>query len=77
MVKMLQIVSVLALVSASIIFMLCVTQWLQGTPENGQYQELSITERFKQAGSSSRKSDEKTISPLIKQAEVFADFEVS
>jgi len=72
MIRMLQIVSVLALISAGFIIVLCVAQWLQGASEGKQYQELSIAERFKHDSSSSRKSSEKTISPLVKQAEVFA-----
>jgi hypothetical protein len=71
MVRILQAVSALALISAGVVFLLCVANWLQDTPGIEQNQELSIAEKVKKAGSS-RKSSEKTISPLVKQAEAFA-----
>ena len=72
MVRILQTASVLVLISAGVILVLSVAQWLQDPPEIEQYQKLSIAEKFGQAGSSNGKSSQTTISPLVKQAEAFA-----
>ena len=72
MVRALHTFSVLALISAGVVFMLCLAQWLRGGPEIEQNASLSIVEKFSQAGSYSERSSHKTLSPHVKQAEAFA-----
>jgi hypothetical protein len=72
MIRILQAVSVSALISAAILFVLCAANWLQGAPGIEQFEKLTIAEKFRQADSSSRKSSQKTIAPLVRQAEAFA-----
>ncbi len=72
MVRALQTFSVLAVISAGAVFVFLVVQQLQGVPEIGGNLGLPILEKFRQAGSFSDKSIQKTLSPLVKQAEAFA-----
>ena len=72
MVRALHTFSVLTLISAGVVFMLCSAQWLRGGPEIEQNTSLSIVEKFSQAGSNSERSSQKTLSPHVKQAEAFA-----
>lgn len=72
MVRALQTFSVLVLISAGVVFMLSLVQWLRGGPEIEQNPSLSIVEKFSQASDCSEKSSQKTLSPLVKQAKAFA-----
>jgi len=72
MVRALYTFSVLTLISAGVVFMLCLAQWLRGGPEIEQNASLSIAEKFGQAGEYSEKSSQKTLSPHVKQAKAFA-----
>lgn len=72
MVRALQTLGVLALVSAFIVSVLCVVQWLQDSPEIQQDQGLSIVEKFGLAGGGGANSNQTIIPPLVKQAEAFA-----
>ena len=72
MVRALQTFGVLTLISAGVLFVLCLAQWSRGGPEIEQNASLSIAERFGQAGSYSEKSSHKALSPHVKQAEAFA-----
>ena len=70
MIKILQIFSVIALISAGVVFGLCVMEYLQVEPEIEP--EPSILEKFKQSRVQRQKSIQKVSSPLIQQAEAFA-----
>ena len=72
MVRGLDTFSVLALISAGVVFMLCLAQWLRGGPEIEQNASLSIAEKFSQAGGYIKKGSQKALSPHVKQAEAFA-----
>jgi len=72
MIRILQTASVLALVSAGVVLVFCVVQLLQDAPEIEQNPGLSIVEQFRQKGSLGEKNNQKTASPLVKQAEAFA-----
>lgn len=72
MVRALQTFSVLAVIFAGAVFVFLVVPQLQGVPEIGGNLGLPILEKFRQAGSFSDKSGQKTLSPLVKQAEAFA-----
>ncbi len=72
MVKAVRTISVLALISVGLVFVLCVVQQLQGAPEIERNPGLSIVEKFRQAGDLSNKDSHETLSPLVEQAEVFA-----
>jgi len=55
MVRTLQALTVLALISAGAVFVLCAGQWLQGTSASEQIERNlgpPIIERFRQAGDS-------------------------
>jgi hypothetical protein len=71
MIRALQALSIVALVSAGIVSVLCADQWLDRTPNADVRRGLSVVQEFKQAAGRSKKS-EQTVSPLIKQAEAFA-----
>ena len=70
MMKVLQILSVLALISAGIVFGLWVTECFQVEPEIEP--EPSILEKFNQSSTQRQKNIQKVSSPLMQQAEVFA-----
>jgi len=72
MVRMLQALSVLALVCAGIVFALCAAQWLRGTPQIEADSNLSVVEKFRQAGGDGERNTHETLSPLVAQAEAFA-----
>ncbi len=72
MVKALHALSVLALISAGVVFALCVVQQLQGAPEIERNPGLSIIEEFNRASRPSGKNDHETLSPLVEQAKAFA-----
>jgi len=72
MVRALHTFSVLTLISAGVVFMLCLAPRLRGGPEIEQNANLSIVEKFSQAGVYSEKSSHKTLSPHVKQAKAFA-----
>ena len=72
MVRALHTFSVLTLISAGVVFMLCLAQLLRGGSEIEQNASLSIVEKFSQAGGNSEKSSQKTLSPHVKQAKAFA-----
>ena len=72
MVRILKTLSVLSLVSASVVFSLCIIQWRHGSQKIEHNQELPIVEKFSLAGSRSANSSQTIIPPLVKQAEAFA-----
>jgi hypothetical protein len=72
MVRAIQTLSVLALISAGVVFVLCIVQQLQGAPEAGLDLGPPILEKFRQADGPSEKSPQETLSPLVRQAEAFA-----
>jgi len=72
MVRALYTFTVLTLISAGVVFMLCLAQWLRGGSEIEQNASLSIVEKFSQAGGYGGKSSQKTLSPHVKQAKAFA-----
>ena len=74
MVRTLQALTVLAMISAGVVFVLCVVQWLQGASENEEFERNlgpSVLERFRRAGGA-EKSGQETHSALVRQAEAFA-----
>ena len=72
MVRALQVFAVLTLISAGVVFVLCVVQQLQGTSEIEWNPRLSNVEKFIQAGGLSEKSNQKMLSPLVREAEAFS-----
>ena len=72
MVRALQTFSVLALISAGVVFVLCGAQLSQRAPEIEGDLSLPILEKFRQSGDLGDKSSQETLSPLVKQAEAFA-----
>ena len=72
MVKALHALSVLSLISAGVVFVLCVAQQLQGAPEIERNPGLSIIEKFSRVGRPSEKNDHETLSPLVEQAKAFS-----
>jgi hypothetical protein len=71
MIRMLHVVSVLALSLAGALLGLCVRQWCQGPPPLPAELELSALQRF-QASHGVAKSDEAQVNPLVREAERFA-----
>lgn len=71
MVRTLQTISVTALVCAGIVFVVSAVQWLDSASQAEGNLPLSAVQEFKQAGNRENKS-EKSVSPLIQQAEAFA-----
>lgn len=72
MVRILQILSGLALVSAGIVFVLCIVQAVPDKPEiEEMLRSPSVAEKFKQANSSNSYSQNET-SPLVREAEAFS-----
>jgi len=72
MVRALQAFAVLTLISAGVVFVLCVVQQFQGAPEIEWNPRLSIVEKFIQASGRSEKSSQKMLSPLVREAKAFA-----
>jgi hypothetical protein len=72
MVRAIQTFSVLAAISAGVVFVFFVVQQLQSVPEIGWNLGLPILEKFRQAGGLSDKSGQEILSPLVRQAEAFA-----
>jgi len=70
MIKILQILSVLALISAGVVLGLWVMERFQVEPEFEP--APSILEKFNQSSAQRQRSVEKVSSPLIQQAEAFA-----
>jgi len=64
--------SVLSLISAGVVFVLCLAQWSRGEPEPEQDAALSIVEKFSQANGDHEKSSHNPLSPHVRQAEAFA-----
>jgi hypothetical protein len=71
--KILQILSILALILASLVFGLCATHGLRDDPDVEQILASSAVEQFKQAGSNNIRDGRNEISPLVRQAEAFRD----
>lgn len=72
MIKLLYSISLLVLISASLLFVLSVTQWGQDSSENKDNSEISIVERYKKLGASGGRNNRDVISPLVKQASAYA-----
>jgi hypothetical protein len=71
-VKAIQILGVLALLSGGIMLVHCAAQWFQGAPQNEHNPKLSIVEVFKRTDGHDAKGRQTTLSPLVRQAEGFA-----
>jgi len=75
MVRTLQAFSVLALISAGVVFVLCAGQLLQcasGSEEIERKLGPPVLERFRRAGNDGEKSGQQTLSALVRQAEAYA-----
>lgn len=73
MVRALQTLSILALISAGAVFTLCTVKEPGSEPEIGQIlSSPSVVEMFKQTGGHGEKNGRKSVSPLIEQAQAFA-----
>ena len=70
--RALQTFSVLAMISASVVFVLCLAQWSRGETEIEQNAGLSIVEKLSQANSNSERIAHKPQSPHVQQAQAFA-----
>lgn len=69
----LQLLNVLALISAGIVLMACVVQWSRGDPGVEKFLgSPGIVERFTQASASSTNGCQEKASPLVSQAQAFA-----
>ena len=71
MVRTLQALTVLAMISAGVVFVLCARQWLQGASGSEQIERNlgpGVVERFRRAGDGSEKSGQETHSALVRQA---------
>lgn len=71
MVRALMVFSTLALISAGIVFVLCLVQILQGTQATEWNPGIPVIEKLTRAGYTETSCQE-TVSPLVKQAETFA-----
>lgn len=71
MVRFVQMLGVLALLCAGIVFALCSGQF-QAAPEVRQDAELSIIEKFARSGRTGGQTGRQAPSPLIQQAQAFA-----
>lgn len=71
-VRVLQALIVLMLISVGVVLVLYEGQWLEGTTEIEQNSEISIVEKFIRAGNLSEKNGQKTLSPLVREAKAFA-----
>jgi len=71
-VRILQALSALAIVSACVVFALCVVQWCGDSAVFESNQELSVAQQFIQIGANNPKNSNKTVSPLVEQADAFA-----
>ncbi len=72
MVRGLNIISMLAIISAVAVFVLCAVQQLQGAQETEENPDLTIIEKFNMTGASGEKSQQKIVNPLVEQAQAFA-----
>jgi hypothetical protein len=71
MLRALQALSVLALISAGLVWGLCVPRGLRADPQIEKFLASSAVDRFKEAGSSTHDGGDQT-PPLVQQAETFA-----
>jgi len=75
MVRMLQAITVLAMISAGVVFVLCAGQLLQcasGSEEIERKLGPPVLERFRQVAGGSEKNVQEPLSALIRQAEAYA-----
>lgn len=72
MIKLLYAVSLLVLIHAGALFVLCGTRWLQGFAPRQNKPEMSIAERYKTLADRSERSSRDVISPLVEQATAYA-----
>jgi hypothetical protein len=70
--KALQLLSVLALTSAGLVFGLCVPRALRDDPQIEKFLASSAVERFRQAGDNNMHDGGHQNPPLVRQAEAFA-----
>lgn len=71
-VRILQSISVVSLVSAIAIFIFCIVQWAHGRYENELDTGYSIVEEFRQQEDENNKIPHQVVPPLVKQARAFA-----
>ncbi len=69
---LLYLFSILTLVCAGLVFILCADQWFQYAQNNIQDDGTSIIERFQSIGNIHKESDQENISPLVSQLGEFA-----
>jgi len=69
--RLLHMVGLLAIISAGIIFVLCVTQWVRILPGRKDSPEMSVFERYKLENTADRERRD-VVSPLVKQATAYA-----
>ncbi len=75
MVRALQTLTVLALISAGAVFVLCAVQWLQGASASEEIERNlgpGVVERFRQVSPAKAGNGQQTHSALVRQAEAFA-----
>ncbi len=72
MVRVLHKISILAIFSATGVFVLCAVQQLQGANEIEQNSDLTIIEKFNVSGGPGEKQSQKTNNPLVEQAQAYA-----
>jgi hypothetical protein len=72
MIKLLYIIGFLALISAGALFLPFGIILLQGEPQEKNNPEISVIEKFQTLQSSSKNNNQIFISPLVKQARLYA-----
>lgn len=74
MVRMLQMLSVLALICTGLVFTRCAVWWLRGAPQIKEVSSLSVVEKFRQVDGYEKRDTQEALSPLVVQAEAFASY---
>jgi hypothetical protein len=69
---LLYLFSVLTLVCAGLVFVLCADQWLECAHSDEEDKELSITEKFQNLGEVRKIGEQDKVSPLVNQSGEFA-----
>jgi len=72
MIKTLYIISLLALISAGVLFVYCGTLVLRDVPQDKNNPEISIIDKFQKSRNFNKKSKQVVTTPLVKQATTYA-----
>lgn len=72
MIKTLYIISLIALISAGVLFVACGMLWLRGVPHGKDNPEISIADKFRKIKSPDNKGNRVDTTPLVKQATTYA-----